>query len=75
MAYSDSRIFNNILYVVESDGIEIAVKRAMKFIGDHSLNSKIGFIHVKDWKRDPVTAPIRGKFEFNHLGGLMQKAA
>ncbi len=75
MAYSDSRIFNNILYVVESDGIEIAVKRAMKFIGDHSLNSKIGFIHVKDWKRDPVTAPIRGKFEFTHLGGFMQEAA
>jgi hypothetical protein len=75
MAYGESSTFNYILYVVESDGIETAVKRAMKFIGDYSLNSKIGFIHAKDWKRDPTTAPIRGKLDITHLGGLMQEAA
>ena len=75
MAYSDQSIFNHILYVVESDGIETAVKRAMKFIGDYRLQSKTGFIHASDWKRDPVTAPIRGNLGFTQLGGLMQKAA
>ncbi|MCM0606062.1 MAG: hypothetical protein KA715_08220 [Xanthomonadaceae bacterium] len=75
MAYSDSYNFHYILYVVESDGIETAVKRAMTFIGDCQLNSKIGFIHAKDWKQDPATAPIRGRLNITHLGGLMQNVA
>jgi len=70
MAYGETSNFDYILYVVESDGIETAVKRAMKFIGNYSLNEKIGFIHAKDWKRDPTTAPIRGKLDITHLGGL-----
>jgi hypothetical protein len=75
MAYSDASNFNYILYVVESDRIETAVKRAMAFIGDYTLNSKIGFINVNDWKRDPITAPMRGKLDIANLGGLMQKVA
>ena len=74
-AYSDSYSFQYILYVVESDGIEHAVSRAMKFIGDFQLNSKIGFIYARDWKRDPANAPIRGRLNITHLGGLMQKVA
>lgn len=74
-AYSDSYSFHYILYVVESDGIETAVKRAMTFIGDYQLNSKIGFIHARDWKRDPITAPIRGRLNITQLGGPMQKVA
>lgn len=74
-AYSDSSDFNLILYIVESQGIENAVKRAMKFIGDTRLNSKIGFIDVNDWKLNPASAPIRGTIHVPSLGGLMRKAA
>lgn len=72
-AYSDTSEFNYILYVVESSGIETAVKRALKFTGDYRLQSKTGFIHAKDWKRDPVSAPIRGSFGITHLGGVYAK--
>lgn len=74
-AYSDSYSFQYIIYVVESAGIENAIGRAMKFIGDHQLNSKIGFIYARDWKQDPTNAPIRGRLNITHLGGLMQKVA
>jgi hypothetical protein len=74
-AYSDSSNLNLILYIVESQGIENAVKRAMRFIGDTQLNSKIGFIDVNDWKLNPGSAPIRRTIHVNSLGGLMQIAA
>lgn len=75
LAYSDSTTFNHILYIVESGGIETAVRRAIRFIGDSSLQARTGFIHASDWKRDPATAPIRGNLGFTNLGGLMQKVA
>jgi hypothetical protein len=75
LAYSDATTFNHILYIVESDGIEKAVRRAMRFIGDSRLQSRTGFIHVGDWTKDPVTAPIRGNLGFTHLGGIMQEVA
>lgn len=59
-AYSDSGMFNVILFIVETSAIEDLVKRAMRFIGDASLNSRIGFISVEDWKQNPMTATIRG---------------
>jgi len=75
LAYGDSTTFNHILYIVESGGIETAVRRAIKFIGDSRLQSKMGFIHASDWKNDPATAPIRGNLGFTHLGGIMQKVS
>lgn len=60
-AYSDSCEFNLILFIVETATIEDMVKRAIRFIGDASLNSKIGFISIEDWKQNPMTAPIRGQ--------------
>ena len=74
-AYSESSDFNLILYIVESQGIENAIKRAMKFISDDSLNSKVGFINAADWKLNPVMAPIKGKMSTVSLGELMQKTA
>lgn len=75
LGYGDSTTFNHILYIVESGGIETAVRRAIKFIGDSCLQARTGFIHASDWIRDPATAPIRGNLGFTHLGGIMQKVA
>lgn len=59
-AYSDSGEFNVVIFIVESFAIENLVKRAMRFIGDAVLNSKIGFISIEDWRQSPLNAPIRG---------------
>lgn len=58
-AYSNSGEFDYVLFIVENLGIMRCIKRAMRFIGDVKLNSKIGFILVDDWKKNPVTAPIQ----------------
>lgn len=58
-SYSDSNDFNLIVFIVESQTIEQSIKRSMRFIADHSLNSKIGFISIDDWLKNPLEAPIR----------------
>lgn len=59
-AYSDSGEFHLILFIVESPAIENLIKRAMRFIGDARLNSRIGFIDIEEWKQNPLKAGIRG---------------
>lgn len=58
-AYSDSGDFNLIIFIVETDTIEQSIKRSMRFISDHSLNIKIGFILIDDWLKNPLEAHIR----------------
>ena len=71
-AFSDSAEFGYVLFVVESEGIENCIKRSMKFIGDAYLNSKIGFISVEDWLRNPKTAEIRGLNRIKSITELAQ---
>lgn len=59
-AYRDSGEFNTILFIVETQAIEDLVKRSMRFISDGSLNSRIGFISIEEWRQNPMTASIRG---------------
>ena len=59
-AYSESGEFRYILYVVESKAIEESIRRGMRYIGDIRLNSRLGFIDATEWKKNPLTAPIRG---------------
>ena len=66
-AYSDSNGFNYVLFVVESDGIENTIKRSMKFIGDAYLNSRIGFISIEDWLKNPAKAEIKGLSKIKNL--------
>jgi len=72
-AYSDSGEFNVILFIVETLAIEDLVKRAMRFIGDGSLNSKIGFISIEEWRQNPMTAPIRGLSKGKSLSEIALK--
>jgi hypothetical protein len=72
-AYSDSAEFNVILFIVEASAIEDLVKRSMRFIGDGSLNSKIGFINIEDWRQNPLTASIRGLSKGKSLSEIAQK--
>ncbi len=63
-AYRKSVEINLIVFVVENLAIESCIKRAMSFIGDVQLNSKIGFMSVADWKSNPATSKIKGsRFE------------
>jgi len=71
-AYSDSDEFGYVLFVVESDGIENCIKRSMKFIGDAYLNSKIGFISIEDWLKNPKVAEIRGLSRIKNIAELTQ---
>lgn len=73
-AYSDSGEFNLILFIVETSAIENLVKRAMRFIGDATLNSRIGFISIEEWKENPMTANIRGISKGKSLIELAQKS-
>jgi hypothetical protein len=73
-AYSDSGEFNVILFIVETSAIEDLIKRAMRFIGDARLNSRIGFISVEDWKKNSITATIRGMSKGKSLSELAQKS-
>lgn len=69
-AYSDSGEFRFIIFIVESDSIETTIKRSMRFIGDASLNSRIGFIAIEDWLKSPKTAEIRGLNAAKNLSEL-----
>jgi hypothetical protein len=70
-AYSDSSRYHYVLYVVESDGIENSIKRSMKFIGDAYLNSRIGFITIEDWLKNPAKAEIRGLNKIKNISELV----
>lgn len=72
-AYGDSGDFNLILFIVESSAIENMVKRAMQFIGDARINSKVGFITVEEWMENPMTATIRGLNKGKSLSEIAQK--
>jgi hypothetical protein len=70
-AYSDSSRYNYVLFVVESNGIENSIKRSMKFIGDAHLNSRIGFITIEDWLKNPAKAEIRGLNKIKTISELV----
>lgn len=59
-AYSEAYDFGFIFFIVENDAIEKTIQRAMKYIGDGRLNSRIGFISIEDWKINPESATLRG---------------
>lgn len=59
-AYSEAYDFGFIFFVVENEAIEKSIQRAMKYIADGKLNSRIGFISVEDWKKNPISAELRG---------------
>ena len=59
-AYSEAYDFGFIFFVVENDAIEKSIQRAMKYIGDGRLNSRIGFVGAEDWKMNPTSAKLRG---------------
>lgn len=59
-AYSEAYDFGFVFFVVESHAIEKTIQRAMKYIGDGRLNSRIGFISIEDWKTNPASAELRG---------------
>ena len=59
-AYSDSGEFHFVLYITENSTIEARVKRGIRYIGDARLGSKVGFIDAEEWKKNPLTAEIRG---------------
>lgn len=72
-AYSDSGEFNLILFIVETDAIEVSIKRAMRFIGDARLNSRIGFISIEEWRKNPMTAAIKEMNKGKSIHELAQK--
>lgn len=59
-SYSEAYDFGFIFFIVENEAIEKTLQRAMKYIGDGRLNSRIGFISVDDWKENPGDAKLRG---------------
>ncbi len=59
-AYSEAYDFGFIFFVVENDAIEKTIQRAMKYIGDGRLSSRIGFVSSEDWKMNPAKAELRG---------------
>jgi hypothetical protein len=43
----------------------------MKFIGDAYLNSRIGFITIEDWLKNPTRAEIRGLNKIKNISELV----
>tara|TARA_B110001454_G_scaffold219194_1_gene251338 strand:- start:92400 stop:93149 length:750 start_codon:yes stop_codon:yes gene_type:complete len=72
-AYSEGFNFSYIFFVVANASIEQTIKKAMQYIQDGQLNSKIGFISVEDWKRNPLNAKIRGLKIAENLTELASK--
>jgi hypothetical protein len=72
-AYSDSKDFNYIIFMVESAAIEKSIKRSLRYIGDGHLSHRIGFISIEDWMKDPLLAPIRTPNEFKNLQEMTSK--
>ena len=72
-AYSEAYDFSFIFFVVENDAIEKTIQRAMKYIGDGRLNSRIGFITIEDWKTNPASAELRGLKQGQSLKELALK--
>lgn len=72
-AYSDSNRYNYVLFIVETAGIENSIKRSMKFIADSYLNSRIGFITIEEWLRDPAKAEIRDLNKVKNFSDLLTR--
>lgn len=72
-AYSEAYDFSFIFFVVENDAIEKTIQRAIKYIGDGRLNSRIGFITIEDWKTNPASAELRGLKQGQSLKELALK--
>lgn len=71
-AYSNTGDFQLILFIVDKPSIEDAIKRGMSFVGDGRLISKIGFIDVEDWRKNPLNAEIRGALENSSIKQIAQ---
>lgn len=69
-AYSDSSDFSLIIFIVETLAIESLIKRSMNFVADQSLNARIGFIKVEDWKKNPAKASVSGSFKHITISDL-----
>lgn len=72
-ALGESGEFDFIIFIVEDTVIEKRIRRAIRFIGDGHLASRIGFIRVEEWKKNPSTAIITGLNQGKSIHGLVQR--
>jgi hypothetical protein len=72
-ALGESSEFAFILFIVEDAVIEKRIRRAIRFIGDGNLASRIGFISVEEWKKSPANATIAGLNKGKSIKELAQK--
>ncbi len=61
--YSRIQDFARILYLCEDDSIKSRIKSAMAYVGDRSLNDRVGFVYSAQWRNHPerVWVECRGK--------------
>jgi hypothetical protein len=59
-AYSDANEFDYVICIVENEATEKCIRRSQRYIGDALLNSKMGFIFIHEWIKNPALATIRG---------------
>lgn len=66
-AYSDANEFDYVICIVENEAAEKCIRRSQKYVGDALLNSKMGFIMIHEWIRNPSVAPIKGLGQIKNL--------
>ena len=66
-AYSDASEFDYVICIVENEAAEKCIRRSQRYIGDALLNSKMGFITIHEWIKNPSMAPIRGLGQIKNL--------
>jgi hypothetical protein len=72
-SYSEAYDFAYIFFIVENDAIEKAIQRAMNYIGDGRLNSRIGFVKIENWETNPLSANLQGINLGQNLKELVKK--
>ena len=72
-AYSEATEFDYVICIVENEAAEKCIIRSQRYIGDALLNSKMGFIFIHEWIKNPALAPIRGLSQIKNFTEITKK--
>lgn len=72
-AYSDANEFDYVICIVENEAAEKCIRRSQRYIGDALLNSKMGFIMIHEWIKNPSLAPVKGLGQIKNISEITKK--
>jgi len=57
-SYSKLQALSLVLFIVEEESIKKRIEKAIRHLGVYSILERIGYMNVRDWRENPIEAPI-----------------